>query len=221
VAGINYDPSGLAAGTYAITAIYSGDSSFVGSTSPGQVLTVAAPADFAISVSPTTLIINEPGFAEITTVTITPGEGFSQTIDFSSASCSGLPAGASCSFNPANVTPNGGAVSTTLTVSTAASSASQMMPRQGPPGNRQGMFFALLLPGLLILGGHRGRRGRMLAGLGMIVALLALCVATFSGCGSSGSGGNGGGTPAGTYTITVTATASSLSHSTTFTLVVQ
>jgi hypothetical protein len=97
-----------------------------------------------------------------------------------------------------------------------------MTPRRRPLGRGPGVFLALLLPGLLVLGGRKRGKRRFFVGLGMIVLLLAFSLLAFSGCRGSGGGGGGeGGTPAGNYTVTVTATASSLSHSTTFKLVVQ
>jgi hypothetical protein len=184
-------------------------------------VTSASSGDFTIGASPTTVTISSPGQSGTTTITITPSGGFNQTITFTGASCSGLPKGASCSFNPGSVKPNGGPASTTLTFATTAASAA--IPRW-PLGGRQGIFFALAVPGLLILGA--GGRGKRRSGVGramLFVLLVGFSLVSFNGCSSSsgGGGGGGGGTPAGTYTITVTATASGLSHSTTVTLTVQ
>jgi hypothetical protein len=223
VAIFNYNPGSLAVGPYSMTAAYSGDTNFSGSTAPAQTLNVAAAPDFTISASPTTVTISAPGQSGTATVTITPLNGFSQTISFSGASCSGLPAEASCSFKPSQVTPSGGPAGTTLTVATTAPSSARMTPRRRPLGRGPAVFLALLLPGLLLLGGRKSGKRRFVLGLGMIVLLLAFSLLAFSGCGGGGGGGGGGegGTPAGNYTVTVTATASSLSHSTTFKLVVQ
>jgi len=182
--------------------------------------------DFTIGASPTTVTIGSPGQSGPTTITITPSGGFNQTITFTGVSCSGLPTGASCSFNPASVTPNGGAASTTLTFATMAASAAI---RRWPLGGRQGIFFALAVPGLLVLGAASGRkRGSGWEKAGMVpgVVLVACSLSGLNGCSGSnsngGGGGGGGGTPAGTYTVTVTATAPSyLSHATSITLVVQ
>jgi hypothetical protein len=185
------------------------------------MLTSASSGDFTIGASPTTVTISSPGQSGTTTITITPSGGFNQNITFTGASCSGLPTGASCSFNPGSVKPNGGPASTTLTFATTAASAA--IPRW-PVGGRQSIFFALAVPGLLIL--RAGGRGKRRSGVGramLFVLLVGFSLVSFNGCGGGGSsgGGGGGGTPAGTYTITVTATASGLSHSTTVTLTVQ
>jgi nucleoside-specific outer membrane channel protein Tsx len=208
-------------GTTTVTVIGT-SGSLTQTTTLTLTVTSASSGDFMIGASPTTVTINSPGQSGTTTITITPSGGFNQTITFTGASCSGLPTGASCSFNPGSVKPNGGPASTTLTFATTAASAA--IPRW-PLGGRQGIFFfALAVPGLLILGA--GGRGKRRSGVGrtmLFELLVGFSLVSFNGCGgsSSGGGGGGGGTPPGTYTITVTATASGLSHSTTVTLTIQ
>lgn len=69
-------------------------------------------------------------------------------------------------------------------------------------------------------GGLRRCRRSVLPALAVVTLLIM-----GSGCGGGGASGGGGrtdlGTPAGSYNVTVTATSGSLTHSTTFTLVVQ
>jgi uncharacterized repeat protein (TIGR03803 family) len=183
--------------------------------------------DFTIGSNPTTVTIGSPGQQGTTTITITPSGGFNQTITFSS--CIGLPTGASCSFTPASVTPNGGAVNTTLSLATTATSSA--IPRR-LFGQKQTLFFALVIPGLLMLGRtSRGKRrsARRVGGMLVLVVLLfGFSVIGLEGCGGGNGGGiggsgggSGGGTPVGTYTVTLTATAPSSSHATTVTLVVE
>jgi nucleoside-specific outer membrane channel protein Tsx len=205
-------------GTTTVTVIGS-SGSLAQTTTLTLTVTSASSGDFTIGTSPTTVTISSPGQSGTTTITITPSGGFNETITFTGASCSGLPTGASCSFNPGSVTPNGGPASTTLTFATTAASAA--IPHW-PLGGRQGIFFALAVPGLLILGA--GGRGKLRSGVGrtmLFVLLVGFSLVSFNGCSSGGGGGGGGGTPPGTYTITVTATPSGLSHSTTVTLAVQ
>jgi len=71
-----------------------------------------APPAFTISSSPASLTV-VAGQSIPATITLTPVYGFNQAATFS---CSGLPSGATCSFNPASVMPNGGAVTTALTI---------------------------------------------------------------------------------------------------------
>jgi subtilase family serine protease len=75
---------------------------------PGFVTT----PDFAIGGTPVSVV--GPGQSGTSTVTITPTNGFSGTV---ALTCSGLPAGANCSFNPASVTTG----TSTLTIATATS----------------------------------------------------------------------------------------------------
>jgi hypothetical protein len=72
--------------------------------------------DFSVATNRSSLQTYPGGTAQAT-ITITPINSLSQAISFS---CSGLPTGASCSFNPATVTPPG-TTSTVLTVQTSSS----------------------------------------------------------------------------------------------------
>jgi len=61
-------------------------------------LTVTGPADFALSANPASVSAAQGG-STTTTITVTPQNGFNGTVDLS---VSGLPAGATGSFNPAS-----------------------------------------------------------------------------------------------------------------------
>ncbi len=189
----------------------------------GVIFELSAPVipspDFTVASSPTTVTIGSPGQQGTATITITPAGGFGQTITFSSASCSGLPAGAGCTFSPSSVKPNTGAVSTILTITTTAQSSATTHS----PLRRQSVFLALLLPAVLMLLPAKQKRRRFLQYLG--APLLLLCVLSslgLCGCGGGGAGNGGGGasggTPAGTYMVTVTASSSNTTRTATFTL---
>jgi len=120
----------LPAGSNTVTATYEGDASHSGSVSAAAVITVTTP--FTISAAPASLTVSagQTGPPATSAITITPAGGFTGTVNFtnstvsSGGSCSGLPAGALCSFNPASVTLNGtSSVSVGLTVATAANMA--------------------------------------------------------------------------------------------------
>ncbi|HZE62447.1 MAG TPA: hypothetical protein VE056_01140, partial [Pyrinomonadaceae bacterium] len=66
-------------------------------------------ADFALSATPASRSVPRSGTTTYT-VTVTPSNGFSSTVSFA---VSGLPSGATASFNPTTVTASG---STTMTV---------------------------------------------------------------------------------------------------------
>ena len=212
-----FQTSSLVGGAYSVTAAYSGDNNYAGSTSAvPAALTVQ---DFATpTASPTTVTVSAPGRSGKTTITITPIEGFNQQVTFS---CAGLPSESTCTFNPTSVTPNGKSATTTLTIATTAASSTL---RQDPVKRRASVFYAL--PGFLgvILAAcgesKDRRRGAFLLGL-LLVLTLSL---SLPACGGGGGGGSTGdpGTPIGSTAVTVTATASStLAHSMQITLSVQ
>jgi hypothetical protein len=113
----------LPQGTDDVTANYNGDLSNAGSTSTAVPVTVG-PA-FALTISPTTTTIaaghTAPTSGSIA-ITLAPSSGYNQQTTFS---CSGLPTGASCSFNPNPVTPDGTHnISTSMQIATVAGMAS-------------------------------------------------------------------------------------------------
>ena len=89
------------------------------SSSPAtRTITVA---DFSLSASPASRTV-VPGAGTTYTATVTPGTGFTGTVTFG---VTGLPAGATASFNPASVSTSG---PTTLTVSTSGSTPTGSYP---------------------------------------------------------------------------------------------
>lgn len=172
--------------------------------------------DFQVTVSPTTLTI-VAGNSGTATFTVTPQNGFNSPVNFS---CSGLPSEAACSFSPTSVTPNGTAVTSTLTVTTTKSTA-----RTGPLLPSHLPIYAVLFPALAMLlgisrnGKRRGRELRVLSWLGLLLMVSALT--SCSGGGSSKTGNPG--TPAGTSSVSVSASAAgggAVSHTATLTITV-
>ena len=157
------------------------------------------PPDFTVGVNPTSLTI-VAGQSGKATFTVTPMNGFDSQVSFA---CAGLPSEATCKFNPPNVTPNGMAATSTLTVTTTAASAVMWGPK--PSGPRP--TYALVLLALAALLGiatrrRKASRAAQLAGL----VLLAVAGAGLASCGG-GSGVSNPGTPAGTTTASVSASA--------------
>lgn len=156
---------------------------------------------------PTSATIKQ-GQSATFTLTVTPTNGFNQAVAFV---CTGLPAGASCSFAPATVTPNGGPVTTTLTVTTMAPS---IHCRLHEPSNwllAQGGTFAIavfLVPGVLRRNGNRRKKFAVTM---MLLVIVSLIITYGGGCSSSGTNSGGGtssvGTPLGTSQVTVSSTA--------------
>jgi subtilase family serine protease len=214
-ASLSYDPKSLEAGTNTFTAAYGGDVNFVNSKSSAVMVTVQ---DFTVALpsNPTTVAVSAPGHTGTATLTITPKFGFNQAVSFS---CSGLPSEATCSAG--SVTPNGGPVMTTLTIVTTAPSAMLQ------PG--YGVFYALLIPGLMGLiwlperSGKQRFRGARFLGLMVGLVWTFLWLASCGGGSGSASPPPNPGTPAGTTTVSVIAAgaAGAPSHSAQITLTVQ
>lgn len=164
--------------------------------------TYALPPDFALFIAPDTLTIT-PGQSGQIVITVSAFDGYITTpVSFS---CSGLPAGASCSFSPATVTPQAGQASTTLTVSTSATAAA-------------GHSSYPLLPAAAlaaVLCGIPWRRRQPARLLVVLLGVFGLALGLPCGCG----GGSSKSQPT-TATVTVTAASGSLQHSTSFTLTV-
>jgi N-acetylneuraminic acid mutarotase len=169
-------------------------------------VTASGPA-FTIAPS-TTSVTLAAGQSASVSISLTPMNGFDAAVSFS---CSGLPVGASCSFSPATVTPSGGPVSTTVTI-TAPSSKSAL-----PAGPRP-----LLPPSVLVLslGGLWWVKRRRWLSVSMFVACVA-GLSLLNGCGGGASISTPANTnPPVTSAVTVTATAGSLQYTTTLSLTI-
>lgn len=173
--------------------------------------TAEVPSDFTVAASPgaITVVAGQSGTAA---VTVSPQPGLTSTISFSCSS--GLPAGATCSFSPATVTPNGAASSTTLTLTTSATKAA--LRHNGGLLFPEAVFAAVLL-------GFGFKRRRCLQML-VLAAVGAIGPGLINGCGG-GSSYNGSAPVSPkpqpvTSIVTVTATTGQLTHSTTISLTV-
>ncbi len=115
--------------------------------------------------------------------------------------CSGLPAGATCSFNPSSVTQLSSQVTMTITVPAPAST--NVSPKLPGPLAPYAALLALMGLAALII---RSQRVRMTLAALAISSALVLAVA---GCGGNSNSAAG----TGTFPITVTATSASTSTS--------
>lgn len=195
VAALTINPQ---TGLTTITATYSGDGVFAGSTSAPVSVTVGAPPQFVMQPSTTQIALQSSQHTNID-LTISSEKGFADTLTLG---CAGLPQAATCTFSADQMTLAANGSSTVHIVVdtgsplTAGSVAKNEVPRApmiAVCGLPLGMCFSLLF--------WKGRR-RALGGL-----MLALCalgmMAGLTGCGAL----NINSTPPGTYQFQITAAA--------------
>jgi hypothetical protein len=125
VTGLSYTDTQVANGRsywYNIVAQGSSAACYSRVSNAVQVTPVAqSNPDFTLSCSPASLTVTQGGPGATSTCTVTSVNGFSAAVNLS---CTGMPSGSTCSFNPASVTPApNGAVNSTLTVTADASAA--------------------------------------------------------------------------------------------------
>jgi len=206
---------GFSAGTGydEVTGLGSVDVAALKAAWPGAGTVASAAADFWVSGLQVT--VATPGASATSTITLSPANGFSGTVNLTCASASSS-AGITCSVNPASVVVGGADATTTLTVTTTAASAISKPSASIRPHQHFPWFAAsggLAFVGIVLLGVPARKR----KGAALCIVVLAF-VSLWAGCGggSSSSGGKGGGgntgTSAGSYVVTVTATSGSISH---------
>ena len=210
--------STLSVGSHSISASYAGNTSFVASSSSAVTVTITAapppPApDFSLSLNPSSGSETKSSSATAT-VTVTPSNGFNSAV---SLSCSGMPAGISCAFSPASVTPSGAAATSTVTFSGTLSASDR--PARNIAYLPEVAFSASL--GAWLLAARRRRRIPHILSAVLFTVILAGSL-FLSGCGGSGSSSSsssgGSGSKTVTSAVTITATSGSLTHTTTYTL---
>ena len=197
--GATLNLASLSLGTHSISASYGGDANDSPSTSAVLTVSVSAP-EYAMVVSATSVNLN-PGQPSNLTVTLIPENGFNQPINLS---CSGLPQGTTCTFNPATVTPNGAPVMSTVTMMVPAQAA--LAPRQAPHGVPGGtLAFGWVMPWgfISLLGLAKTRKRSQVAQWSFRLLVAAAFIAGslwVSGCGYSANSR--------AFTVTLTATTS-------------
>jgi hypothetical protein len=218
----------LQPGPHVLQVAYTGDSTYLPSTSANTTLNVlAAVGTFTLSPSSSSATAAQGRSSNAVTLTVLPADGFHSTITFSCTG--GLPSGSTCNFAPVSVTPSGpSALTTTLTVA-AGTTGKQSTTVQA--GSKTPWLPAPWLPattGVTISGlflaraTRRSCRNRRWPAL--FLAMLFVMLAGITGCGSGVVGGASdpsGSSGSGTYTVTVTATGGSTIQTAILTLTVE
>jgi Pro-kumamolisin, activation domain/Bacterial Ig-like domain (group 3) len=211
----------LANGSDSITAVYSGDPNFLGSTSAAVTLIVGNP-NFQISVNPGNIIITGTG-PGTTNILLTPGPGLG-LMGAVSLSCSGLPTGSTCTFQPAQPSLDG---STPLTVELsiskppAQSSSIRMALHQSAQRIAGSLDGAALACAFLLVWPRKKRSWQL-----CVFVVFAAFLGAISGCSSAPSVSSApGGSSTNSFVATVTASggagAQAVSHSVTLQVTVQ
>ena len=202
-----FNVGNLSPGTHTLTAAYSGDVDFLAVSSVPAVLNIAPASlpDFTLVANGQTSVTVPTGSAAQYSFAVTPANGGLASPILLAAS--GLPAGATASFNPAYLPPGNTSSAFTLTITTPKAELLPLRPVQAP------FEFALLVP-LLVMVRRRPRRACLLAALALMI-----------GCGDRVNN-TAASVSTTAYTITVTATGTqstggSVQHTAVVTLNVQ
>jgi sugar lactone lactonase YvrE len=165
--------------------------------------------DFVLKSYQTTFNIPS-GLAGGTTISISPLFGFDAPVTFS---CSGLPSGDTCTFVPSTITAltiaNGAIGYTALTIQTAGTTATSGRPAHWPFSPNSPYTSAGTLAAALLLVGIRKRRRLFMV---VLLVLSAAGAGMLSGCNATPTLQKN--------TFTMTATSGGVTHTATFTLIV-
>jgi hypothetical protein len=245
--------SSLSSGGHVISAVFSGDGNYAGSkgtllgpatntsfypNGPYASVDIVSGKDFGFTpcTGTATAVTVQPGATSTgITLTITPANGFTGTVNLTATNNDGM--AATPTFTPATVNVTSGAVTTSFVVKASQTTTAQLsrpglFPHSQRPLGKAPWYAAgsgaTLACVLLLTVPRRRRWGALLAvliSLGAITAVGCGASNTSNTGGSGGGGGGGGGTTttnatAGTYTFTITAVSGSLVHSTQVTVTV-
>jgi hypothetical protein len=157
--GFTGGTGGLAATQNVLTWSYTNGGAASANVSSPSLTVLANPASLAITA----------GRSASANILLTPNGAFSSAITFA---CSGLPAGASCSFSPGTVNLSAGPASTTLTINTTTTTA--ILSRSRSPFSPG----PILAAALCLLGWRRKRDWAPL------LLLIAVGLSVCTGCGA-------------------------------------
>jgi hypothetical protein len=212
-----FSTTSLPAGSDSLTAVYSGNLLFAASTSAALSETVNAA--YTVTAPPAPLSVAQGGSVQVNVAVPPVGGAFNNPVTMSAT---GLPPGATASFNPLTVTPGTVGASTVMTIQLAPLAAA-VLPEVDPP-HRPWPHRPWPLPSFalaLALCGFGLRRKRVPVRLRrtLLLAPLALSLLALFGCGGGWRGPST--TTPGSFVVTITGTSGTLTASTTVTVVVQ
>lgn len=188
------------AGTYNITAHYSGDAVNAPSVSNAVAVTISQATEFTLQLNPTSLSIKTTQSANVT-IQLASENSFSDKI---ALGCGSLPYSVTCNFSNNDLTLGaGGTASVTLTVDTNSPLASGSQAKNEMPGG-SGMLAACVFPGAALFGFAFWRFRKNAAAMRALVVIAMLAGTTFLMTGCGGFSLNSA--KAGNYVIQVTAT---------------
>jgi len=175
----------------------------------GAITAAASPTlDFSVTATPQSATV-VAGEAAHFTLTITPANGFANTVALTCAA----PMGVACTLNPSTVTLGTGAVTSIMTATTSVS----LKPAARVNGTTTRLA-GMCLFGFFFVGAGRSRRGLCSLLLACFTGtLIAGSLLVSTGCGGSSSGQEN----RRTASIVVTATSGTLRHTSTTNLTVQ
>lgn len=232
----------LGAGEHSLRALYAGDATHQRSASeasPVHALVSSTP-DFSVSVSPTTLSLPVGQSGSVTTY-IRPENNSSLTAPmFVTLSCQGLPDESSCTFTPENIEILASScpdpslptcpITSTMVVETQLGSGQLTSSASAKRDRADGVEWAILIPGGIVLLGLGWRRRDWLGKLSFVILLGLVASLGTTACNIRYDYFNHGpphnpSTPAGTYKLTISAQSNNgvtaVTHTTTMVLTVQ
>ena len=190
---VTWEVNGVAGGDAANGTIDSTGLYSAPATVPAQplvIITAASQADSTVSGTYPITIVTTPVATQPPPQTVSPGGTANFSISLNpntgnptnpiTLSClqSSLPAGASCTFSPATITPGTSAVPFSLTVAVPSASAALLQPHNTWLATQISLSVCPLV-GILLLAGNRRKQSQRW----IVLAMLGLLLPTLVGCG--------------------------------------
>jgi subtilase family serine protease len=192
--------SALPVGTNTITATYNGNATYETSSNTTTVTVVQA---FTLQSNAATYTVTPGQTATVNITVVTNGSGFSGNLTYTCSEPATLSPTSTCT-GPKGAIPSSQGASFMITTTAPSGDLRR-------PFDRQRIFYAVLLPGLMGIMLTFGSRKRALGGMRMLGLIMVLGFSTLwlGSCGGNNSSQSNPGTPAGTYIINISATSGS------------